>query len=149
MKINLPVVVFIAASIVAGCRNNSDSNGSSGATVATNNVNNAASVAPNNLNVTTDATNTQKAALNSAPTSLPKENFNVTAANFSKIKTGMSYDEVVKILGTEGKVLSEDDSAGTKITMYQWYGAGFNMIASLKIVFQNDKVIDKANTGVR
>jgi len=50
----------------------------------------------------------------------------VTMANYSRLKTGMTYAQVVKILGKEGTELSSSDIAGIHTVMYQWYGDGIS-----------------------
>lgn len=43
---------------------------------------------------------------------------------FNKIETGMSYQEVINIIGEEGTVLSESEIGNIKSTIYSWYGEG-------------------------
>lgn len=88
----------------------------------------------------------------SAPTAAPvpkataaPETGAVTMANFNKLKTGMSYRQVVAILGSEGEVLSENEIAGTRTVMYQWK-AGY--LANMNAMFQNDKLISKTQLGL-
>jgi hypothetical protein len=69
----------------------------------------------------------------------------VTKAEFDRIKEGMSYDEVVKVIGAPGEQLSSNDLAGIKTVMYSWANSsGSNMNA----MFQNDKLIQKAQFGL-
>jgi ribosomal protein L37E len=79
-----------------------------------------------------------------APT---KSETGVTMANFNKIKTGMTYSEVVKILGSEGEVMSENEMAGYKTEMYQWQGDSF--VSNMNAMFQNRKLISKAQFGLK
>lgn len=76
----------------------------------------------------------------------PAETGGVTMANFNKIKNGMRYEEVVKILGKEGEVLSETEAGGYKTVMYKWDGEGFS---NLNAMFQNGKLISKAQFGLK
>ncbi len=72
----------------------------------------------------------------------------VSLESFGKIKTGMKYDEVVKILGKEGEVLSETEMSGLRTVMYKWDGDegwGSNMNA----MFQNGKLISKSQFGLK
>ena len=71
----------------------------------------------------------------------------ITMAKYDRIKTGMSYKEVVEILGKEGKELSNNEVGGIKTVVYQWEaeGAGSNMNAT----FQKDKLLSKAQFGLR
>jgi hypothetical protein len=75
-----------------------------------------------------------------------KDESGVTAANFAKIKTGMKYADVVKILGSEGELLSENEMAGTKTEMYQWKAG---ILSNMNAMFQNGKLISKAQIGLQ
>lgn len=72
----------------------------------------------------------------------------VTLANFNQIKTGMKYDEVVKILGKEGEVISESEVAGYKTVMYKWDGSG-GFGANMNAMFQNGKLMSKSQLGLK
>ncbi len=71
----------------------------------------------------------------------------VTLSQYNKVQTGMSYDEVIKILGKPNQELSRSEMAGFVTVMYMWNGvtAGANMNA----MFQNDALINKAQFGLR
>lgn len=77
----------------------------------------------------------------------------VTYDKYNKIENGMSYSHVVKILGYEGEELSRSKFDGVpgvteSITtiMYQWVNDnGSNMNA----MFQNDKLVNKAQFGLK
>lgn len=117
-KINLLLITAIAFVFILGCKG-VDSNKT--ATVA-----NGAS-----------KTETTPATKNDAS--------GITAANFAKIKTGMKYEEVVKILGAEGELLSESEVAGYKTQMYQWKAG---MMSNMNATFQNGKLMSKAQMGL-
>lgn len=78
---------------------------------------------------------------------------NVTFAHYSQIQNGMSYEQVVNIIGMPGEELSQNrmeaipgvmDAITT--VMYQWMnGNGSNMNA----MFQNNKLIQKAQFGLK
>jgi hypothetical protein len=69
----------------------------------------------------------------------------VTKAEFDRIRDGMSYEEVAKIIGASGEVLSSSDVAGYKTIMYSWTNSnGSNMNA----MFQNGKLTQKAQFGL-
>lgn len=91
-------------------------------------------------------------------TSANTDNSNATNTNdakisleeFNQIETGMSYEEVVEIVGGEGTVLSESDITGDgqyKTTIYSWDGNGM-LGANANVTFQGDKVISKAQFGL-
>ena len=74
-----------------------------------------------------------------------KDNSKLTLDKFNKLKTDMSYDQVVKILDSKGEVMSESEVGGIKTVMYTWKGPfGANMNAT----FQNDKLMSKAQLGL-
>ena len=78
----------------------------------------------------------------------PAQESGVTLANYNRLKEGMSYNQVVAILGSEGKELSSSSLGGYKMVMYQWNavnGRGANMNA----VFQNGKLFSKAQAGLK
>ncbi len=69
---------------------------------------------------------------------------------YNKIQNGMTYKEVVKIIGCEGQVLSSYDAGSGAIIVYRWpsidLGGGVTYGAS--ITFDNDKVSSKMQTGL-
>lgn len=67
---------------------------------------------------------------------------------FNKIETGMTYEQVVAIIGEEGTVLSESEISNIKTIIYSWYGKG-SIGANANITFQNGKVISKAQFGLK
>ena len=58
----------------------------------------------------------------------------------------MSYEEVVRILGSEGKEISRSDIADINTVMYAWEGSG---IANMNAMFQKGKLVTKAQFGLR
>ena len=90
----------------------------------------------------------------SSPSSLPSiGKTTVTADHYKQIQNGMSYRSVVSIIGIEGEEMSQNrieaipgvmDAVVT--IMYQWTnsnGSGMNAM------FQNDKLMQKAQFGLR
>lgn len=67
---------------------------------------------------------------------------------FNKIQTGMTYEEVIGIIGEEGTVMSENQIGNIKTTMYSWNGKG-SIGANANVTFQNGKVISKAQFGLK
>lgn len=67
---------------------------------------------------------------------------------FNKIETGMTYEQVVTIIGEEGTVLSESEISNIKTIIYSWYGKG-SIGANANVTFQNGKVISKAQFGLK
>ncbi|MFD1424671.1 DUF3862 domain-containing protein [Laceyella tengchongensis] len=82
----------------------------------------------------------------STPEPAVKENDEVTMEEFKKIKNGMTYEEVVKIIGFEGTEMSSTEIGGIKTIMYSWQNDdGSNMNA----MFQNNKLNTKAQFGLK
>ena len=77
---------------------------------------------------------------------VPKPDRTVTLAEFNRIKDGMSYKEVVAIIGFEGTVMSETTVMGTRTVMYSWENRGFS---NMNAMFQGDKLMSKAQLGLR
>lgn len=81
------------------------------------------------------------------------ENYNkdttISMTEFNKIKTGMTYYEVVEIIGVNGELMSEVDIGepeyATKI--YTWEGNGY-IGSNANVTFQGGKVISKAQIGL-
>lgn len=70
----------------------------------------------------------------------------ITMAKYNQIKTGMSYRQVVGILGKEGTEVTSNKVMGITTVMYQW-DAGF--MANMNATFQNDKLMSKAQLGLK
>ncbi|MGR7908430.1 DUF3862 domain-containing protein [Lysinibacillus capsici] len=77
-----------------------------------------------------------------------KEDGKLTEEKFKQIKDGMTYEEIVKIVGAEGKIISETGSAGEPhhTVMYEFETDG--VMASSTMMFQGGKLINKAQFGV-
>lgn len=78
-----------------------------------------------------------------------KDDSTITGEEFEKISNGMTYDEVVKIIGSEGTVQSETGEEGSQFhtIIYSWDGAdGWG--ANAMLTFQDGKLQSKAQAGV-
>ena len=73
----------------------------------------------------------------------------VTYENFEKIQNGMTYQEVVDLLGKEGEILSDVDlgmGEEYKTTVYAWTeNIG---IGNCNVTIQGGKVVAKAQAGL-
>ncbi len=71
-------------------------------------------------------------------------NADLTVAKYDKLKAGMNYSEVVKILGREGGELMKSDENNVRKVTYKWEGEK-NVYVVLS--FENDKLtyISQAN----
>jgi hypothetical protein len=70
----------------------------------------------------------------------------VTQAQYDQIFTGMTYAQVRSIIGTSGQELSRSDMAGTTTVMYSWANSNGS---SMNAMFQGDRLINKAQFGLR
>ena len=68
----------------------------------------------------------------------------VTLAQYERLQQGMTYQQVVSILGVEG-LKSRPNEAG-EVT-YMWGGAEFN--SRMEATFQNGKLIQKIQSGLK
>ena len=79
----------------------------------------------------------------------PKNGPGISKEEFDKIKNGMTYKEVVEIIGGEGEVLSEVGEEGSQFytIMYSFDGeSGFG--ANANFTFQSGKLMSKAQFGL-
>ncbi|MBQ8291877.1 MAG: DUF3862 domain-containing protein [Clostridia bacterium] len=69
----------------------------------------------------------------------------VTKTNYDKIYNGMSFNEVVQILGDDYEVSSSAGFGGYNSSCYIWEGFGG---ANITIIFLNGEVFSKAQAGL-
>lgn len=69
----------------------------------------------------------------------------ITAEKYEGIQTGMSYDEVKALIGSDGESVSESEVAGIKTAVYQWESGVFGTAI---VTFENDKVTGKSQAGI-
>lgn len=84
------------------------------------------------------------------PKEEPKNDPKISKAEFDSISNGMTYEEVVAIIGGEGSVLSEVGEKGSPYysIMYQYEGEkGFGSNANF--TFQDNKLQAKAQFGLK
>ena len=70
----------------------------------------------------------------------------ITLEDFNKISTGMSYEEVKNIIGSDGTVVSDTQVSDTHMIIYSWYGK--DKISNANFNFQDDKLINKTQLGL-
>lgn len=81
---------------------------------------------------------------------LRPKNAGVTLAGFTAIDNGLSYAEVVDVIGREGEMISESSFADIKTVMYRWKTRPDSTFAGeIHIMLQNNKVISKSQFGVK
>lgn len=75
------------------------------------------------------------------------DNQTIDKSEFNQIQNGMTYEQVVKIIGNAGELTSENEIAGFKSQMYMWKGHG-GIGANANAMFQNGKLMSKAQFGL-
>ncbi|UUV46377.1 DUF3862 family protein [Bacillus phage vB_BanS-Thrax2] len=80
----------------------------------------------------------------------PKNDGKITKAEFDTVKSGMSYDEVVAIVGGQGELTSEVGAEGEQFhtVFYTWEGKG-DFGANANMTFQEGKLESKAQFGLK
>lgn len=79
----------------------------------------------------------------------PKVNPDISKKEFDQLKSGMTYEEAVKIIGGPGEIQSESGNKGEALhtVMYMWEGEkGFGANAS--VMFQGGKLNMKSQAGL-
>ncbi len=71
----------------------------------------------------------------------------VTMDQYLKVEPGMTYEQVVGILGAPDQELSRSDMAGYVTVVYMWEGKSLG--ANMNAMFQNDQLVNKAQFGLR
>ena len=71
----------------------------------------------------------------------------VTMKQYSKVKMGMTYSEVVQILGEPDQELSRTELSGYTTVMYMWEGNSLG--GNMNAMFQNGKLVNKAQFGLK
>ena len=73
----------------------------------------------------------------------------VTMANFNRLQNGMTYAEVVKILGKEGEEQGVLGSGRDKVVMYKWDADNGDSGARLDAFFKNGKLDSKLQFALK
>lgn len=69
----------------------------------------------------------------------------MTEDTFNQIENGMTYDEVIALIGAEGELVSESEIDGITTAMYQWDAGDYGVVM---ITFQDDTVVNISQMGV-
>lgn len=72
----------------------------------------------------------------------------VTLDQFQQLRDGMTYSEAVGVLGRAGTEQSRSNIGKMVTVMYTWPGSG-TLGANMNAMFQNDKLVTKAQLGLR
>lgn len=76
-----------------------------------------------------------------------QEQNNVTLEKFNKIETGMTYQQVVDVIGEEGTLSTESAYGDQSMKVYYWYAS--DGISNATVSFMNDKVTAKSQIGLK
>ncbi|MED4586688.1 DUF3862 domain-containing protein [Brevibacillus choshinensis] len=85
-----------------------------------------------------------------APAPKPENEGTMSKAEFDEIQNGMTYEEVVAIVGGPGEMLSESGNKGDQFytEMYMWKGEG-GIGANANAMFQSGKMTNKSQFGLK
>jgi hypothetical protein len=88
---------------------------------------------------------TSSPSSSSSPASSDKK-ANLTLDKFNQIKNGMTYKEVVDIMGSEGTQTLSSGEGKYKVESYKWEGDNYQF---LTITFIGEKVNSKFQNGLK
>ena len=102
-------------------------------------------------NTATTSSSPARAATNDSLTNanIPASTAGVTMANFNRLQNGMTYAQVVQILGKEGEELSVMESGGVKIVLYKWDADEKDSGATMSAFFKNGKLDSKLQFALK
>ncbi|EMI19026.1 hypothetical protein RMSM_04049 [Rhodopirellula maiorica SM1] len=69
----------------------------------------------------------------------------LTKVTWANVREGMTYNEVIAIIGPPSEELSSSEIGGIRTVMYKWDGV---FLANANAMFQNGKLITKAQYGL-
>lgn len=72
----------------------------------------------------------------------------ITLEEYNKIQTGMTYEEVVNIVGSPGTDTVTSEVAGYSMRVVSWEGNGF-VGSNANVTFSNGSVSAKAQIGLK
>lgn len=72
----------------------------------------------------------------------------MSLSEYYKIKTGMTYEEVIKIVGSYGTESARTETQGYQIVIISWNGNG-QIGANATVTFENGRVSSKAQVGLQ
>ena len=70
----------------------------------------------------------------------------LTMEKFNQIKNGMTYEECVEIIGTEGNETFSGGEGKYKVSSYKWDGDNFQFIM---LTFTGNKLTSKVQNGLK
>lgn len=103
------------------------------------------------LNITLYSCGTPNDIIKGTDADIINSEASISLAEFNKIETGMTYEEVCDIVGGEGTLGSSVDIGmgdEYKTEIYQWTGDG-SIGANANVTFQGGKAVSKAQIGLK
>lgn len=105
----------------------------------------------NNQNESTSSVSSASAEVSASSAASEENTLDITEGyatmdKFNQIEIGMTYDEVVDIVGSEGTLMSEAGTGEYKISIYYWYSV--THLANMNVSFENGVVAGKAQVGL-
>lgn len=83
------------------------------------------------------------------PTTTEPETEYITLDEFNKIKNGMTYEQVCKIIGCEGKLVTSSEIGGSTSQTYGWSSKDMGGVTyGATVVFIDGKVTGKTQVGL-
>ncbi|WP_196594560.1 zinc-ribbon domain-containing protein [Pectinatus sottacetonis] len=70
----------------------------------------------------------------------PQKNIKLSYSSFNKLEIGMNYQNVVKIIGSKGKLTKQKKEHDSDVKTYEWQ----NKTTHLTCSFQNEKLVAKS-----
>lgn len=70
----------------------------------------------------------------------------ISMDKYNQIKNGMSYEEIVKIIGSEGEQSSNSKIGDIEISSYRWKGPNYSNIFG---TFRDNKLTSKSQNGLK
>lgn len=72
----------------------------------------------------------------------------ISATEFAQLRNGMTYEQAQSIVGSSGELVSDSEIAGIHTFAVKWDGER-GLGANANVMFQNNKLVMKAQAGLR
>ena len=80
--------------------------------------------------------------------SINHDDIYITLDEYKRCETGMTYEQCVKIIGSEGEPLVESSILDSNLTAYVWYGDAVSSGSAATLYFMNGKLYTEAQIGL-
>lgn len=75
-----------------------------------------------------------------------ESNFGVTMKAYKRIKIGMTYHEICRIIGSNGEEMTRSNGGGNTFTSHKWEGSDYAIITA---VFKNSILTNKYEANLK